>query len=227
MTFDGSKSTLVCRVWKLIDSGNLYTKHEIAEKCFTTGRTLDAITRLLKSCGLMRIHEWRQSESALVAYWGFGPGEHAPKKAKLTEGFSTTASGAARAALNVMTRDMVSSEVASFTDYHPVYIEKILRHLAYKTNEIHVVKWLRNQHKGGAFTPIYRKGKGINKPKPKAISRAESNRARRARIRKEFGEENAKKILSSRRDGGAEKLFLGGEVVYERQIRNLDKRKAA
>lgn len=85
---------------------------------------------------------------------------------------------------------------------------------------VHIKAWRKQFGEGSRGRPhiaVWVYGHGTHAPKP-APELARDVQVRRAnRLRRQHGEDVARKILASRRDNGASVIVVDGEVVYRRQ----------
>lgn len=84
-----------------------------------------------------------------------------------------------------------------------------------RAKRIHISQWRRE----GSYSPvmIVAAGPGVDAKKPEKRTPATSSQARRKALIERFGKETATRIMTSRADGGVDKIIRDGVVVYQRQ----------
>ena len=82
---------------------------------------------------------------------------------------------------------------------------------------LHIAGWERlNPAGNGQWSPLYALGPGKNARKPPHVTWRQRHATRRARLEQKFGPDLAKRILTSRKQGGAEWLAVDGRTAYRR-----------
>lgn len=230
-TFDGTKSLLMVRLAKLFHAGFTGTKWELAEAVFTTHKNIESYIHHLKSTGLARVVAWEKRIGAgaqYIARYGWGGGEvDAPKPLK-PKGMKFDAWQSENALL-ILDRlqaagPQTTSDVAAYMGCGHEYARMCLRQM-HKQGMAHIARWDRV----GAHPPkiVYGAGAGDDARKPAVLTRLQSTRRRKRRLTEQFGEDRAKSIMTSRADGGPDRIVIDGRVAYERGKPRGAPRKAA
>ena len=83
---------------------------------------------------------------------------------------------------------------------------------------IHISDWVRPSSGHGAHAAVYKIGPGVDKEKPAMLSGTEKKRRYRAALIEKYGASIANKITRSRKYGGADRIAVDGQTVYQRGI---------
>lgn len=218
--YNGTKSASAIRIVSKLHEGMEGTKREFADACFCSERSLDTAFKVLRDCGLMHISSWKRrlgKGAQLTAYYSYGPGPDAqrPKKGR-ADYVHIDASLAGKEVLAVINEHGPEKVgvIHSRLTYSYEYLCKLLREMT-RQKRVHIDRYER-QIQGGAYSPVYAAGEGLNARKPKAIKPREASSNRKAKLIDEYGEEIASKIMRSRKQGGADKIVVDGRLIYER-----------
>jgi hypothetical protein len=88
---------------------------------------------------------------------------------------------------------------------------------------VYVAAWRRyagpqiDGHHGGGDTPLYRIGDAPDAPRPPRTPAADACHRYRARLKETYGTAIATKRIKSRRQGGADRLVVDGQTIYQRR----------
>lgn len=212
---DFSKSGQVIRVYKTLRESEGLTAHEIETKCFVSRRQVSRCTAMLKEVGLCHISKFIRNDlgkQGYVAIYAYGYGVDAVRPTRNER--STDVSQSPRAFQIVEQIEKLGE--LSLPDVEGIprgYAAELLTWLK-EEKVIHVDRW---ELHGCTWRQIYVLGPGTNAKRPKALSHAVRSRRRKRKIRELYGPEIAKKIIRSRRDGGADRVVINGITVYERR----------
>lgn len=219
-TFDGTKSLLLVRLTKLFHAGFHGTKWELAKASFSTPKNIDSYIRFLKDVGIASVVAWEKRVghgAQHVAIYGWGGGESdAPKELKPT-GQKFDAKQSENALLILDRLDSAGPQtIADMADWMGCgyeYARMCLRQMQ-KQGMVHIARWDR----AGAHPPriVYGAGAGEDAKKPPVLTRLQSSRRRKRRLVDQYGEARAKSIMTSRADGGPDRIVIDGLVAYER-----------
>lgn len=219
-TFDGTKSLLLVRITRLFHAGFTGTKWDLAKAAFSTPKNIESYIHSLKSTGIARVVAWEKRVgpgAQHVAVYGWGGGEpDAPKTLKPT-GLKFDARQSENALLILDRLDSAGpqtiADMADFMGCGHEYARMCLRQM-HRQGMVHIHGWNRV----GAHPPrtVYAAGAGADAKKPPVLTRLQSTRRRKRRLTEQFGEDRAKSIMTSRADGGPDRIVIDGRVVYER-----------
>lgn len=221
-TFDGTKSLMMVRLTALFHAGETGTKWELADKVFSTHRNLDSYIHWLKDVGIARIVGWkvRVGQGAhKVAIYGWGGGEPDEPKPMKQPGlkFDARQSENALLILNRLSAagPQSTAQVAEYMGCGHEYARMCLRQM-YRQGMVHIARWNR----AGAHPPIivYGAGKHTDAQKPVVLTRLQSTRRRKRRLVDKFGEDRAKSIMTSRADGGVDRIIIDGKIAWQRGV---------
>lgn len=220
MSFDGTKSVMMVRLVRLFHAGFVGTKWELAVSAFTTPKNIESYIHHLKATGLARVVDWEKRVgpgAQYVARYGWGGGEaDAPKPLKpRAMKFDARQSENALLILNRLSAagPQSTAQVAEYMGCGHEYARMCLRQM-YRQGMAHIARWDRV----GAHPPriVYGAGAGEDARKPAVLTRQQSSRRRKRRLIDQFGELRAKSIMTSRADGGPDRIVIDGRVAYER-----------
>jgi len=217
----GEKSHMLQRVVRALHVPEAtYTKAELADRAATTPRTLDHAIRLLRACGLIHIAAWSHAggPSGLTAHYAFGPGPDA-RKTTPEPATGWRYSRVHADILRELAGEMTAQQVASRINANATYVAEMLRQMAQSITdqEAHIAHWLRNLEVGGGFTPLFAPGPGKNASKPKPLGNKKCNQRYRSRLARDFGREQAARMLKSIAKGGIDRLVIDGKTAWERR----------
>lgn len=216
--FTGDRSVLFQRLMRLFHEGFTGTKHDLADRVFSTYRNIESYIWVLKDLGLVRIVDWRIRKGVgaqKMAVYGFGGGPDAPmprKKAGVV--FDVEYSEVADETLKLLAdKPMTAKELSLLTGVGREGARHRLS-VMHKAGVIHISGWRRD----GAHPPakIFSAGKGRDAPKPTKVDNMTAIRNRQRKLTERYGEDNARKIMTSRADGGPDRIVIDGKVVYAR-----------
>lgn len=219
-TFNGTKSVLLVRLTKLFHDGFVGTKWELAEAAFSTYRNIESYIHVLKSVGIARVVKWEKrvgQGAQYVARYGWGGGKRNAPRKKKKKGYKFDAEYSENALLILARLEAIGPQTATgiskFMESGHEYARMCLRQM-HKQGMVHISDWDRD----GAHPPkiVYAAGPGNDVKKPPVLTRLQSSRRRKRRLTEQFGPERAKSIMTSRADGGPDRIVIDGLVAYER-----------
>lgn len=219
-TFDGTKSLLLVRITRLFHGGFTGTKWDIAKAAFSTPKNIESYIHSLKSTGIARVVAWEKRVgpgAQHVAIYGWGGGEADADKPLKPKGLKFDAKQSVNVRLILARLETVgpqsTAQVAEYMGCGHEYARMCLRQM-YRQGMAHIARWDR----AGAHPPriVYAAGAGEDARKPPVLTRLQSSRRRKRRLVDQYGEARAKSIMTSRADGGPDRIVIDGLVAYER-----------
>lgn len=221
-TFDGTKSLMMVRLTALFHAGYQGTKWELAKAAFSTAKNIESYIRFLKDVGIARVVAWEKRVgpgAQHVAIYGWGGGESdAPKELK-PKGMKFDARQSENAILILECLEKsgpkTTAQVAEYMGCGHEYARMCLRQMQ-KQGMVHIARWNR----AGAHPPmiVYGAGKHTDAQKPVVLTRLQSTRRRKRRLVDKFGEDRAKSIMTSRADGGVDRIIIDGKIAWQRGV---------
>lgn len=225
MSLIGTRSLFLVRMTKFFHQGGQGDKYELAKQVFSTPSNVNSYIHKLKDLGIARIVAWKSVKgsgaSKLAIYgWGGGePDEPMPIQPKSMR-FDARNSITAERALKVLeSGPKTAAQVGDALGLKQESASAVLRQMK-RQDMAHIVAWVKSNPAN--FEPphppirVYAAGPGTDAPRPKAITHAKAVANRKRALTERFGADIARRITTSRADGGPDKICLDGRTAYVR-----------
>lgn len=195
--------------------------HRLSELTGLHVATVRRVAQIARKAGQAHVagHVQLGGVGGVANLWAAGPGADTAYQPKPRDPAHTgdwaTREGAGRV-LARLTCGPCSAKVLA--DECFVSLRATRRHLydLHAAGRIHLADWLRSTGVGGHYTKVWALGPGPDAPRPKARTKSENFRAWVDRKVEKYGPKIAKRIIRSRRNGGADTIVVDGRTVYRR-----------